>query len=307
MELLIAIDGGGTRTRTVVFNREGQRLAEVESGPSNHLTYNRREVRDNLQAGIVVALHKCGARAEHVRLVAAGLAGVDFDGEGRQEALAILDRAGYTNVIALGDMVTAHYGALGGEPGVLALAGTGSVTLARGMAGNWIKVDGWGYLLGDEGSAFWIGRQALSSLCKVLDGRLENGPLTLAVSERLHLRSFAEVVAFTYGSGRIPPEIPTLSILVDEAAEAGDPLAKRILQDAGEALAACTSAAARQAALGANFRVSYAGAVLRGSRTVRQAFRNALPEATVTPPAHEPVVGAYILGCRELGWEPNLP
>lgn len=121
------------------------------------------------------------------------------------------------------------------------------------------------------------------------------------------MKTFADVAACAYSPARLPPEISTLSLLADEAATAGDPLARSILEDAGRLLAANAAAAARQAGVGADFRVSYAGAVLRGSRIVRNAFRNALPEANVTPPAHEPVFGAYLLGCRELRWEPKLP
>lgn len=307
MEILVAIDGGGTRTRCVAFNREGRILGESQSGPSNHLILNRREVRDNLQSGILSLLDHCGALRENVQLVCAGLAGVDYDGEGRIEALSILNRAGFARAVAYGDMLTAHYGALCGEPGVLALAGTGSVFLGRSESGTWVKVGGWGYLLGDEGGAYWIGRTALTCLCHVLDGRTVHSAITRALSDHLNVSSFADLVALMYKSANIAPKVAALSELVDQAADQRDPVAIGILKKAARELAVGAAEAARQADLGTKFRVSYAGSVLTRSKIVRDAFVRALPGAELVEPKYDPIYGAYLLACQELGWEPRLP
>ncbi len=87
-----------------------------------------------------------------VSLIAAGLAGVDYDGSGEPEMRELFVDLGYKNSLIEGDMVMAHSGALAGDPGVLALAGTGSSVLGIGQGGERVKVGGWGPVFGDEGS-----------------------------------------------------------------------------------------------------------------------------------------------------------
>lgn len=114
-----------------------------------------------------------------------------------------------------------------------------------------------------------------------------------------------------YGADSPPRDIARLSRIVDEAAESGDLAALEILVQAGRELAAGVSAIIRRAGLAEDCQVSYQGAVLRNSRSVRESFcrslKDAWPGAIVAPPAYSPIFGAYMLGCCQLGWEPHLP
>ena len=309
-ELLIAVDGGGTRTHCAAFDRSGTLLAEAVSGPSNHLVARRDVVRRSLEEAIREVLQGCGAKTADVRLVSAGLAGVDYDGAGREDAAGILREAGFGEFSIHGDMVIAHLGALGGGPGAMALAGTGAVYLGRAEKSAWTKAGGWGYLIGDEGSAYWIGRMALTAASRARDGRGPATRLVDAIRGSLRVEKFEDVIGLLYGREGMVREIAGLSRLVDEAAEGGDPAASAILCDAGRELAAGISAVIGRGGLSGTCRVSYQGAVLRDSRTVREAFCEAVlaewPSVQVTAPAHAPLFGAWLLGARQLQWKESV-
>lgn len=304
--ILVAVDGGATRTRAVAFDEFGKALAEAEAGPSNHLSTAWDTVRDSLRQAIGGALEACGARAADLRLVSVGLAGVDYDGAGADDARGILAEAGYRECTIFGDMVIGHAGALNGRPGVMALAGTGAVFLGLDGAGRWAKAGGWGYLFGDEGSAYWIGRMAVAAAARAYDGRGPATRLEEAVCARLGIASFAEAIQRIYGGSMQAREFAALAPLVEDAAEAGDTEARAILDQAGEELARGAEALIRRLGL-TEPDVSWQGAVLHKCRLVRERFVDALsarvPGVQVSAPAHRPVFGAWILGARALGWK----
>src|SRR5688572_9409973 len=173
MEIILAVDGGGSRTRCLAIDKGGRIVGEGTSGPSNHLLVEPEIVAHSLKEAIDKARSEAGA-AQFVS-VSAGLAGVDFDGEGAAEMETLLQSLGFPHAIAVGDMVIAHAGALAGQPGVVALAGTGSSILAVDDSGKRVKVGGWGPIYGDEGSAYRIGQMALRAVARAFDGC---GPVT---------------------------------------------------------------------------------------------------------------------------------
>ena len=174
MKLILAIDGGGTRTRCHLIDGAGNTLGTGSGGPSNHLLVDRETVRRSLIDATAFALAGSGKRSDDVSIVSAGLAGVDYNGNGAAEMKELLNEIGFASTLVEGDMVIAHAGALAGEPGVLALAGTGSSVLGIGQDGNRIKVGGWGPVFGDEGSAYRIGQAALRGAARDYDGRGPN-------------------------------------------------------------------------------------------------------------------------------------
>ena len=179
MTLLLAIDGGGTRTRCIAVDRDGGIRGRGESGPSNHLHIPMDSATVALRTATAEALSASGAAAADVALVSAGLAGVDADGTGAEEGAGMLRSIGFDRVAVYGDMVIAHRGALAGEPGVMALAGTGSSILGIGNDGTMIKAGGWGPLYGDGGSAYQLGRLGLAAAAEAYDG---SGPRTSLVT-----------------------------------------------------------------------------------------------------------------------------
>lgn len=309
MEIILAIDGGGSRTRSWAIDRRGHILGRGESGPCNHLLVGREVALRSLAEATRQALAEPRLR-EAVACVSAGLAGVDYDGTGAQEAEEMLREIGFAHVIVNGDAVIAHVGALGDQPGVMALAGTGSVILGIGPTGKRVKVGGWGPIYGDEGSAYWIARTALVAAARAYDGRGPATALLEACVRALGLDDFRQTVARIYGEKMEPHEIARLCRVAYEVAERGDPVARSIFLQAGEDLADSVAAAIRRLDLGTfEVLVSYQGAILRLCALLRQHFgqvlRQRFPNVTVVPPRLEPVGGAFLLGCEALGWPVN--
>lgn len=307
MEVILAVDGGGSRTRCLALDRRGVLLGAGSGGPSNHLLVSREVTKESLGEAIRGACAAAGLQGEEVVLVSAGTAGVDYDGAGAEEVEAVLGELGFRRALVSGDMVIAHAGALGGRPGVLALAGTGSSVLGVGPDGTRVKVGGWGPVYGDEGSAYRIGRMALTAAARAYDGRGPATGLTAALLRALGLRDFRETLARVYVRGMEPREVAALSRVACEVAESGDAVARAVLIRAGEELAEAVEAAARRlGAAGAEVLVSYQGSVLTSCALVRARFgeevRRRLPGACVVPPRFEPVIGAYLLGRAATGW-----
>jgi N-acetylglucosamine kinase-like BadF-type ATPase len=307
MKVMLAIDGGGSRTRCRAITRIGQTLGVGESGASNHLLVALKIVKASLEEAIDAALDQAQLKRADMACVSAGLAGVDYDGHGRAEMEELFNELSFACALVNGDMVIAHVGALGGRPGVLALAGTGSVILGIGEDGARFKVGGWGPVYGDEGSAYRITQSALTAAARAYDGRGPWTELLPAITQALGLREFKETVERIYIEKMEPREIAALCHAVYGTAKAGDVVARNIFLRAGEDLAEGVAAVLRKLTLTDEHRiVSYQGSVLAACTLVRERFseklRQQFPGISIRPPQFAPVVGAYLLGCEALGW-----
>lgn len=306
MKIILAIDGGGSRTRCLAIDERGQTLGAVESGASNHLLVERKTVARSLSEAIENALAQSRLQRSDVACVSAGLAGVDYDGAGEEEMRQVLRELGFNRTVINGDMVIAHAGALAGKHGIMALAGTGSSILGIGRNGERVKVGGWGPVYGDEGSAYRIGEMTLRAAARDFDGFDAKTALTEAVKNALGIDDFKETVNLVYVKGLEIREIAALSRVAYEVAEAGDAVARKIFMQAGEELSeSVATAIARLSVRGEKIEVSYQGSVLESCSLVRESFIAGLarcePQAEIVPPRYAPVIGAYLLGRASLG------
>lgn len=307
MKVILAIDGGGSRTRCRAIDSLCQVVSQSESGPSNHLLVARDVVKRSLTEAINQTLESGGLDRDDVACISAGMAGVDFDGAGAAEMETLLREMGFENLVLNGDMVIAHAGALALKPGVVALAGTGSAILGIGADGQRVKVGGWGPVYGDEGSAYRIAQMALRAAARGYDGRGAATALTARLLRALDLVEFRETVARVYVKGMEPREIAALSRVAYEVAEGGDEVARTIFFLGGDELAESVEASIRQLGLSQReVSVSYQGSVLESCALLRGRFEETLrllePKCMVLPPRFEAVLGAYLLGRTALGW-----
>ena len=307
MKVILAIDGGGSRTRCLAIDQQGRVVGSGESGPSNHLQVSRDVVTRSLQEATTRALAQNALLRAQVVCVSAGMAGVDYDGTGAAEMEETFREIGFTQLLITGDMVIAHAGALGGRPGILALAGTGSCILGIGSRGERVKVGGWGPVYGDEGSAYRIGQTALRVAARAFDGRGSQTRLVSALLTALKLKDFRETLGRVYVQKMEPRQIAALSKVAHEVAEAGDEAAQAIFVQAGEELAEAVLAAIDKLELRESAPlVSYQGSVFEACPLVRERFtevlKGAISAVTITPPQFEPVIGAALIACESLGW-----
>lgn len=301
---MIAIDGGGTRTRCAAYTLDGRQLATGSGGPSNHLSAGKSRALESLQIAISQTLQSCNAGIDDVRLVSAGFAGVDYDRTGASDMEALLSEAGYQRAFIQGDMVTAHAGALNGQPGVIAIAGTGSVYFGTSPDGSCLKLGGFGYAFGDEGAGYWIGIESLRAASKAYDQRAAPTRLVAALCQVLNLKDFSQILQLFYSESMQPSQVAKLSLTVEAVAEGGDAVALQILEQAGRELAIGTVTLIRRLKYSVECVVSYYGAILQECPIVLEAFKHhivlSLPTTRIEEPVFDALYGAYLLGRREI-------
>jgi N-acetylglucosamine kinase-like BadF-type ATPase len=202
------------------------------------------------------------------------------------------------------DAVIALAGATGGQPGIIVVAGTGSIAYGRNAAGRTVRVGGWGYIFGDEGGAFDLTRQALRAALRYEEGW---GPATALHGILLHETGAAtanELMHRFYTTDYPRPKVAAYSKLVDEAAQAGDATARDILKSAAQQLALLAGAVRAQLFQpGEDVLIAWIGGVFNSS-LLREQFRLLLEleDGTRTaPPKYSPAAGALLEAYRAVG------
>ncbi|MBE3583802.1 MAG: hypothetical protein IMX01_06780 [Limnochordaceae bacterium] len=231
-------------------------------------------------------------------------------GLSKEVALTALRERFVVHPVALADDAEAAFvGALPGGEGAIALAGTGSFAYAR-RDGQVVVKGGWGPLLGDEGSGYWIALEALKAVIRAYEHR--GPPTSLAEALQATLRySFPEELRrLVYGAQMTRHRLAGLAMLVSQEAASGDAVAQQILQQAGQELGALAVSAARELSWPGQCPVSLTGGVARAGQWVQEAFRRtvkeALPQSVWVEPAYAPCVGAALLALR-LAQVPIVP
>jgi N-acetylglucosamine kinase-like BadF-type ATPase len=291
----LGVDGGQSSTTAVIGDETGRVLGRGEAGPCNHV--ESEAGREKLLAAIsesVSAAARAAGLSEPLEFAAAcfGMSGGPAD---KRELIASLIRCRHLEVTD--DARIALIGATGGEPGIIVIAGTGSIALGRNREGRIARAGGWGYIFGDEGGGFDIVRQALRAALRHEEGW---GPPT-ALRQRLltaiGANSANELLHWFYTRDYPRDRIAAYAPLVDQVAAEGDAVARSVLQGAAQQLAALVSSVRAQLfAPGTPVYVATIGGVFT-SQAVAGWFRTLVelePGSTVGPPRHEPAYGALL-------------
>jgi len=233
MTVVAGVDGGGTLTRVVVVDASGAELGRAE-GPGAVVNPGAPEAAVRAVAEAVrAAANKAGVPLP-IDFLWAGLAGAGAPGP-RAAVTRSLSGLDLSDGVVVGtDVEAAFHDAFGSGPGVLIIAGTGSVAWARGPSGEAVRVGGWGDKLGDEGSGFEIGLQALRAVARAHDGRGPATSLIAGVLARLGLVDAEALIPWAATAGK--RDVAALVPVVVDADTAGDPVARGILSAAVEAL-----------------------------------------------------------------------
>lgn len=309
---LLGIDGGGTKTHAVIADADCRMIAEGMSGGSNPVRLGVDEASRNIVEAVTDACREAGIRLDEIRAGCAALAGISqrihFDA--MKESLDL--RLGIPNLQLVLDAEAALTGALDGQPGIVVIAGTGSIALGVNAEGQRARSGGLGPTLSDEGSAYDIARQALRAVVRSYDGRSPATVLTERLLDRLGVRTPAELPSVVYGDDDSESvEIASLADVVTEAASDGDQVAREILLSAGRELGRLVASVVERLGMGTRaFRVACVGSVFKSAPVVLDAFREAVagfaPRATVGKPLLSPAMGAVRLA-RESLWPQSIP
>jgi N-acetylglucosamine kinase-like BadF-type ATPase len=306
-ELYLGVDGGQSHTEAVVADRAGRVLGRGRGGPSNHAEQPggpkrlRRAVVDSVGSALRAARLRSLGSTEFVAAHLAMTGGAD----NKEEIIAHIVRAGRLAVDH--DAPAALAGATAAEPGIVIIAGTGSVAYGEKASGERLRLGGWGHLFGDEGSGFWIALQAARRAMLARDGLAAPTTLTemlLEYFDSTDLMTFSRAV---YHHKITRDRFATFATHVHRAAQNGDQVAREIIEEGARSLAALSASVARRLQFAPEeLRVACVGGVFRGElmcEAFDRALGEQLPDAQIITPRFDPAIGALLLAYRAAGVE----
>ncbi len=301
--LVLAVDGGQTSTLALLADYDGTSLAAGHGGPSNHYTEpgGPERLESALRYSAQEALALAGGRAADVTHGCLGMTG-SFE----QARIITQELFPAAQIDSLHDVITALAGASIAQPGVIVISGGGSIAYGRLDDGREARSSGWGYLLGDEGSGYWIGLEALRAAFRDFDGRGEATALTARIPARLGVADLLELHRKVYAHELSRGEIAGLAADVNEAARAGDAAAIALLARAGQELGAAALAVIdRLGQRETGLPVYHTGGVFRAGALIaapfEQTIRHRSPGSVVRGAQFSPVVGALFLALKAAG------
>ncbi len=298
---VLGIDAGGTKTVCLLADEDGRVLASARGDGANLRTAGELGVEKVLHTVMaeVLAGHDVAPAA-----ICLGIAGVDREADGRTMRAIMRRIALKTRTLIVNDALVALVAGVGDGPGVVVISGTGSIVYGRDDRNRAARAGGWGHVLGDEGSGYWIGRRALAAVMRQADGRGRATALADRLLRRLGLSSVADLVPLVYDRGMPLPEIAALGAVVDDARRAGDPEAAAILDEAAaELVLAAGSVVSRLGIRDAAFPFLLAGGMFQGvpalADDVGRRLGDLAPHASVRRLEIAPAVGAVHLALAE--------
>lgn len=299
--LFLGVDGGQSSTTALVGDETGRVLGVGRAGPCNHVgaAEGRAKFMKAVGSCIKSALQAAGVAETQFHAACLGFSGGPEDKDALTREIVKADKYAITH-----DALIALVGATGGEPGIITIAGTGSIAFGRNAEGRTARAGGWGYIFGDEGAAFDLVRQALRAALRYEEGWGPRTALLAALTEATGVRDANDLLHRFYTAEYPRDRVAAFAKLIDQAGCAGDAVARDILNGAAQQLA--TIAGAVRAQLfqpGEVVRVSFLGGVFR-SAMLRERFRMLmeLEEGNrVSPPSYGPAAGALIEAYRVAG------
>ena len=294
---VLGIDAGGTKTVALLATADGHVVADGRAGAANLQTEGELEVEKILHTVIDRATD---GRDVTLSAVCLGIAGADREDDARM-IRDIMRRLGYrSNALIVNDALIALVAGAGPNPGVVVIAGTGSIAYGVNLHGVAARSGGWGPTLGDEGSGYWVGRRALEAVMRDADGRGPRTVLAPLVLQHFSLPNAQALIPEIYHQPHGRRAIASLASVVDHARGEGDPVAIDIMIRAADELAlAAASVITRLEMRGEQFPVLLAGGMLKNSAWLASEVRNRMaevaPRSTVAPLMHEPAIGAVRL------------
>jgi N-acetylglucosamine kinase-like BadF-type ATPase len=269
----LGVDAGGTKTTAVLCSRRGEKLATSQMGPGNIAVLDRgtiaqliRSLMDDLLAGESVQQIKRACLA--------------FAGAGRPEekktASELIRTVGIENFDIMTDAEIRYYSIFGDKSGILVSAGTGSICLVRTDDQKFVQIGGWGYLLGDEGSGFDIGRQAIKSVLNDLSKNESPSSFSQKILSFYGLEKSENLISIIYSSINPPRLIASCAKFVCDEADNGDPDAHRIVEQTTASLVDYAIEATKFIAkTGQNeYKVALAGGIFRDDSIITRKFHD---------------------------------
>jgi N-acetylglucosamine kinase-like BadF-type ATPase len=309
MSHVLGLDAGGTKTVCLLADEHGTVLSSARGPGANLQAQGELEVEKVLHGVMEEAL---AGRDLVPAAVCLGIAGVDRPDDAAIMR-SIMRRIGYRRrTLIVNDALVALTAGAGDGPGIVVICGTGSICYGRNEQGQAARSGGWGYILGDEGSGYWIGRHALAAVVRHADGRGPATSLTALALDHFRVRRVDDLVQEVHLRDPRRARVASLGGAVQAALETGDPVAREIVDAGARELAGMAqSVAARLELRGAVFPFVLVGGVLRAVPALRERLTRHLEDVAPRSRAElltgEPARGAVTLALAEAHGGARLP
>ena len=307
-DVILAIDGGQTSTKAIVARRDGTVLGVGHGVPCDHIhgingyDTNRIAIHGAGNEALAIAGHSTNS----VLAVGMGLTSAAREHHAEDVFMAIVREMCDPEVIWVdADFVSNLFGASGGAPGVVVIAGGGSIGYGVNGSGKEAVTAGLGYLLGDDGSAWYIGLQAIIAAARANDGRGPTTALLPFLCNHFKLESIREIIKIIYAQGFSRDQVSGIAPDVVRIGQ-DDPVAHEIIISAGQKLGDIALATIQRLhCQGEGVDVFPTGGIFSAGSIIAEPFQHTIlsqwPEATMREPRFPPVVGAYMQAIRMLG------
>jgi N-acetylglucosamine kinase-like BadF-type ATPase len=306
---VLGIDAGGTKTVCLLADQNGTIVSEGRGPGANLHAAGELGVEKVLHEVMETAI---GDREVVPAAICLGIAGVDREDEMRT-VRAIMRRIGYkSRILVVNDALIALVAGACDAPGIVIIAGTGSIAYGRNAVGEAARAGGWGHMIGDEGSGYWIGREALAAVMRAADGRGPATQLSEEILKHFQVDEVSQLPRIVYDREQPRMAVAALGPIVERATELGDAVATRILERAADELVlAAGSVASRLEMRGDAFVFYLAGGVFRVvpwlTRELPRRLVEVAPRSGVETLDAEPAVGAVWLALAEARGRANVP
>lgn len=309
MSFTLGIDGGGTRTRAVVVDGQGTVLGVGISGPSDFDAVGLDIARSNLHQAIKQACESMSGLSE-IKSIYLGIAGVvaEKDTQVVSNMLNGIEFSPDAIINISHDCKTALAGAIGDKQGLVLVSGTGSSCFGRNSKGQELLSGGWGFLLADVGSGYYLGHQALVAIVNAFDGRGKLTALTDPVLTALQIDDINDVMNRIYHPKLDTSGIASLAPIVTNLAVKDD-VAMSIIENGCKGLVEVVGSVVSRLKFENDYYIVAVGGLATSksifSEKLNTSLAKAFPSATIVPPIASPLTGAVILGMEILGLHVN--
>lgn len=302
--VLVAVDGGGTKTLAAVLDLRTHQIAIGQSGPSNVYTAGFDGAGRAIDEAVFGALHELNAEPTQVAVGIFAIASADSPSEWARLRAATNVTNAFAKTFVVNDTVAAWAASTHGRAGLAVISGTGSNVFGVGPDGTEWRSGGWAHFFGDEGSGYYIGAQAIEAIFRWRDGRGEPTQLAQRAFDYFDVTTVEELFPLVMET-LTKSDIAALAIEVEQAAREGDLVAQAIYQRAGAELAEQVNTVIRRTGLTGAFPLGLVGSSWKAGELLLDPFeaevRTVAPEAQIGVPDMPPAGGSLIVAAMAAG------
>lgn len=270
MDYIIGVDAGGTKTEAAAYNLKDEKIAESATGPGNPAV-DFVLAEKNILLAVTQCLNRMkeqgiGGKCQGIYM---GIAGIEVK-DNKNQLEQRIGHAFNCQVVGVHDSELAHAAIFNGKDGIITISGTGSVCYGR-YGEQILKTGGWGHVLGDEGSGYWISLEALKAMTLEQDAGMNISALSMKMMTYLGVQSIAGMKDFVHTSGKY--EIAKAASAVVQSAQDGDWEALKILDRAAWELTVMTERLYRRLDVSEPIAIGFGGGILLNVKQVRKPFQ----------------------------------